>query len=288
MTIITTPQDKASNLARVVNLPEIYLKREDLHPYGSHKGRSIPPMIEHYYSLGEREFVISSSGNAALAASLKILELPETNLTIFVGNHISPKKLKRLRDLENDRVRILIKERPVQALTQAVEAGARSLRQSTDDLALVGYQGLAKELAEIPDLSAIFIGTSSGTTAQALAEYFLKEKLPIQVHVIQTSSCHPISDGFENYDGDEEVSIADAIVDRTAKRKNVLVPLIQETGGNGWFASNEDISAAQELVSKHADLEISPNSALSIVGAMLAAYRGWPINGPVACIICGE
>ncbi len=288
MTTITTPQNKASNLAKAIDLPEIYLKREDLHPYGSHKGRSIPPMIDHYYGTGKREFVISSSGNAALAAALKILELPEGNLTIFVGNHISPKKLKRLRGLENDRVRILIKERPVQALTQAVEAGAQSLRQSTDDLALAGYRDLAKELAEIPDLSAVFIGTSSGTTAQALSEYFLKEKLPIQVHVVQTSSCHPISDGFETYDGEEETSLADAIVDRTAKRKDVLVPLIKKTGGNGWFANNEDIIAAQELVSKHAGLEISTNSALSVAGAMQAAYRGWPIKGSIACVICGE
>jgi threonine dehydratase len=171
---------------------------------------------------------------------------------------------------------------------QASEEGARSLRQSTDDLALIGYKSLAEELAKIPNLAAIFIGTSSGTTAQALAQYFMDLKTSIQIHIVQTSSCHPLSDAFETFDGEDEQSIANAIVDKTARRKDALIPLIKKTGGYGWFATNDEIRAAQELVKKHAGFEISANSALSIVGAMEAAYRSWPVNGAVVCMICGD
>jgi threonine dehydratase len=294
------------DLAVALNLPEIYFKREDLHPYGSHKGRSIPVMIDTYLSQGKTHFAISSSGNAALAAAIyvqeKNREIDHTivsenthkirdqknfiTLDIFVGNHIAHHKLEKLMAHTDTHIRILKKERPLQALTHAIADGATSLRQSTDDTALIGYDSLAQEL--IGKAGTIFIGTSSGTTAQALAHYFLKKKHPIQVHIVQTSSCHPLSDVFDSYDGPEEVSEADAITDIIARRKVALIPLIQTTGGSGWVATNNDIETAKILVKKHADLDISNNSALSVVGAMHAVYAGYELRGPVVCLICGE
>lgn len=300
-----TPLEKYPKLATTIGVTDLYFKREDLHKYGSHKGRSIPVMIDHYYAAGDRSFAISSSGNAALAAALYVQEKNQSGQTltldIFVGNHVSPIKLEKIRSISeksNGAIRLLIKERPIQALTQATQDGARSLRQSTDDEALVGYKSLAEELmaqvypeqkdAQAKKISALFIGTSSGTTAQALADYFIKNKVPIQVHIVQTSSCHPLSDAFETYDGPDERSIADAITDITGHRKSALIPLIEKTGGKGWTATNEDVEVAQELVRTNTDLEISTNSALSVVGAMKAAYVGHEIDGAVVCMICGE
>lgn len=287
-----TPHEYHQRLAQTIGVSDLYFKREDLHPYCSHKGRSIPLMIHLYCEKGDREFAISSSGNAALAAALYVKELnvkaKYLQLDIFVGNNVARHKLEKLKDLADEHVRILIKERPLQALTQAIQEGKRSLRQSTDDTALIGYESLAKELSEIKNVGAVFIGASSGTTAQALSEYFLKNKLPIQVHIIQTSSCHPIADAFETVGIPDEKSIADAIVDQTAYRKDKLVRLIRKTGGRGWLATNENILAARDLALKHTGLEISTNSALSIVGAMQAAYLGYEIKGAIVCMICGE
>lgn len=294
---MSTPLEKYPKLASAIGVADLHFKREDLHPYGSHKGRSIPVMIDHYYENGDRRFAISSSGNAALAAALHVQKLNQADpknvvdLDIFIGQHAAPHKAEKLRALADDHIRILVKERPLQALTMAVQEGVRSLRQSTDDEALVGYGSLAEELAASArkeKIGAVFIGTSSGTTAQALAEYFLKHKSGVQIHIVQTSSCHPIADGFENYDGPDEKSIADAIVDQTAQRKSVLVPLIEKTGGRAWVAMNDDIDAAQEFVAKHTGLEISTNSALSVVGAMKAAYVGHKIDGAAVCVIGGD
>lgn len=288
-----TPQEKYPDLGSIIGLDNIYLKREDINPYGSHKGRSIPVMIDHYYDMGDRYFAISSSGNAALAAAIHIKNINETvsekiKLDIYIGNRIAKHKLEKLEQFANDNIRILIKENPIQALNQATQQGIRSLRQSTDDKALDGYSSLAEELSQIKNLGAIFIGTSSGTTAQALANYFLEKKLPVQIHIVQTSSCHPLVDSFESADVPDEISIADAIVDRTAHRKNALIPLIQKTKGRGWFASNDDIRSAQNITSKYTGLDISTNSALSIVGAMKAAEIGYEIDGAIVCMICGE
>ena len=291
-----TPTEKYPDLAKALNLDVLYFKREDLHPYGSHKGRSIPAMIDHYYKTGDRNFALSSSGNASLAAALysktmnsKVRdEKDKISLEIFVSNNISPHKFEKLKQLAYGHMRVLTKERPLQALTQAVSEGARSLRQSNDDEALVGYESLAKELAEVKDLGAVFIGTSSGTTAQALAEYFLKNKIKAQVHIVQTSSCHPMAEAFETYEGPNEKSTADAIVDIIAQRKTKLIELIKKTGGKGWFASNEEIRTAQELTLTNTGLEISTNSALSVVGSMKAAYIGYEIKGAIVCLICGD
>jgi len=298
-----TPLEQYREAARIIGVDKLYFKREDLHPYGSHKGRSIPVMVETYAAKGDRSFAITGSGNAAFAAALFVHEwnaglLAGQNasqnasgpldLTVYVGNHIAPHKAMRLKALEDGHIRVLIKERPLQALTQAVGEGVRSLRQSTDDAALAGYASLAQELAEEKNIGAVFIGTSSGTTAQALAAYFNKNKSSIQVHIVQTPSCHPMAEEFEPYDGPDEESIADAIVDKTAYRKAALLPLIDKTGGRGWVVTNEEISAAQELSLTYADLDISTNSALSVAGAMKAAAMRWEFPGAVVCMICGE
>jgi len=288
-----TPIEKYPKLAQAIGISDLYFKREDLHKYGSHKGRSIPFMIDYYREKSEYHFAISSSGNAALAAMLHAKELNSKNkktidLDVFVSNNIVASKLERIKALEDENIRILKKERPLQALTQSIQDGKRSLRHSTDNIALVGYESLAIELEKIPDIGAVFIGTSSGTTAQALAEYFIKNNLPIQVHIVQTSSCHPIAEAFEAFDIPDEKSTADAIVDQTAYRKNDLIKLIGKTGGRGWLATNENIRTAQELTAKNTGIEISPNGALSVVGAMQAVYLGYEIKGAIVCLICGR
>lgn len=286
-----TPQEKQPRLATAMGIKELYFKREDLHPYGSHKGRSIPPMIDRYLDAGDKRFAISSSGNAALAAAMYTNELnrkyqENINLQIFIGNHIKDSKLAKLKALEDKNITIFKKERPLQALLQASEEGIRSLRQSNDDTALLGYESLAQELSEIKDLAAIFLGASSGTTAQALAQYFSGKN--VEIHIVQTSSCHPLADAFDSFSIPQEKSLADAIIDQTAHRKNTLIPLIKKTGGKGWLATNSDIETALELVAKHSNIKISQNSALSVVGAMQATYSGQEMTGTIVCLICGD
>jgi threonine synthase len=284
-----TPLEKYPDLGKAMGLSvDLYFKREDLHPYGSHKGRSIPVMMDHYVAAGDSRFAISSSGNAGLAAALHAKGLnagrPEDpiSLDVFIGQKAVEYKADRLKELADDNIRVLIKERPLQAVTMAANEGVRSLRQSTDDVALRGYESLVEEVSVLKKVGAVFIGTSSGTTAQALAARF-------PTHAVQTSSCHPIVDAFETYDGPDEPSIADAISDITVVRKLVLVPLMKKSGGRGWVVTNEEIEAAQDMVAEHCDgLEISTNSALSVAAAIKAASIGVEFDGPVVCMICGE
>lgn len=289
-----TKNEPQPKLAQALQIKDLFFKREDLHPYGSHKGRSIPVMIDTYVSKGQTHFAVSSSGNAALAAAFYIYKLNASRtspitLDILVGQRISTKKLRKLEQFKNEHIRITMHDRPLQTLfTMTQDCKVQGLRQSSDPYATVGYHELGSELLEIENLKAVFIGTSSGTTAQGLLEYFAEKNAPVEVHIVQTSSCHPISDAFVDHQIIDEVSIANAIIDNRAQRKEILVPLIEKSGGSGWIASNEQIVAAQEMALKHADLEISTNSALSVAGLMQAVYTGKTWSGPVACVICGD
>jgi len=286
-----TPQDGHPELAKDLGLPDLFLKREDLHPLGSHKGRSIPVMIDEYARRGEKKFSISSSGNAAIAAALYVKEKNKSgaglSLEIFIGQNIPESKKTAVVSLADKNIKISEKERPLKALLDAVRLGARSLRQSTDDLALIGYESLAQELAEIPNLSAVFIATSSGTTAESLGGFFLARKNPPQIHIVQTSSCHPMAVIFDERKDLEEKSAANAIADKVAHRREKVMAVVSATKGFGWIVSNEEIKAAQEKLAPFG-VVTTPNGALSLAGLVRALSAGRKFSGSVVCIIGGK
>ncbi|HEY9481114.1 MAG TPA: PLP-dependent lyase/thiolase [Candidatus Paceibacterota bacterium] len=294
-----TPQIEVPELAKEVGVPRLFLKREDLHQYGSHKGRSIPHMIDVYTAQGNRDFVISSSGNAALAALRHIqkrndalidpknLEKDRVTLEIILGERVSSEKRARIeREIRaGDPITVVEHPRPLQALFAAVKGRRKtSLRQSTDDLALEGYESLAEELSHTPDLSAVFIPASSGTAAQAVARNFGERA---QVHFVQTGQRHPLS---ETWDAVLEggISLADAIVDVVAHRKAALEAEIRKTGGRGWTVTNEEISRAQALLRDKANVEVTGNGALALAGLLRALSQGAKFSGAVVCVITGR
>lgn len=296
-----TIQTPFPQLAKAIGLDcELYFKREDLHKYGSHKGRSIPAMIKKYFKDDNiTNFVISSSGNAALAAIYAVEAHNKNNpnnikLTVFVGKKIDPKKLKLLTATINDpNVTLQQVERPKQQAFQVDKSGgAEFLRQSTDDLALQGYYELAEELNKIPNLQAIFIPTSSGTTAQALGEAFANLEQNPQIHVVQTDFCHPIAEEF-NGSGMTNASlsqgsIASAIVDKIAHRKDKVISVIKDSHGSGWIVNDEEIKQARQITRETTKIDISPNSALSVAGVKKAIENGWQWDGVVVCLITGR
>lgn len=291
-----TKQQEFPSLSKALGVSGVYLKREDLHTYGSHKGRSIPLMIKTYAKEGKTHFAISSSGNAALAAVLATNAHNQNNpekqihLTVFVGKQIETKKLDFIKKhIITDQITLEQVDRPKQEAFQLEKTGDTvNLRQSTDDTALVGYEDLAVELSKIPNLKAVFIPTSSGTTAQGIGQVFQQLKLPIQLHIVQTPACHPIADALGAEQVDASTSIAGAIVDKVAHRKQAVVDLVQTSNGAGWIVSDRDIETACKLTKEKTGVAISYNSALSVAGLQKAIAHGFSWDGPVAVLICGR
>lgn len=304
-----TPQQSYPLLAKALGIGEVYLKREDLHPYGSHKGRSIPHMIKTYAKRdGIVDFVISSSGNAALAAMHTVekhnLNNPDSpiSLVVFVGEKIPKEKFNAIQSGIMDQISHITVEQVDRPKQTAFQLGKKKdtiyLRQSTDDLALEGYRELADELIKIPNLTAVFIPTSSGTTAEALGKAFEEIQKPIAIHIVQTEACHPIVDEIKKsehakehnrkFEEKKNISIAGAIVDRVAHRKKKVAAVIEKTNGAGWIVSDEEITDAMRIIKKTTGIEISPNSALSIAGLRQAIEQRWKPAGTVACLITGK
>ncbi|HVU06264.1 MAG TPA: PLP-dependent lyase/thiolase [Candidatus Paceibacterota bacterium] len=297
-----TPQTEAPEIAKELGLDRLYFKREDLHPYGSHKGRSIPVMIDLKIAEGKKDFAISSSGNAALAAVRHIQERNVNGdgltLSILVGEKMNPAKRKALMDeIKDPAITIEETPRPLQALFRLIQGGGKeSLRQSTDDAALVGYTELAMEMDATPGLSAVFIGTSSGTTAEALAKHFIERwqkddkdgagPVP-QVHIVQTSGNSPLAREFSAEESEPEISLADAIVDKAVNRKGAVVEAIKGTGGTGWIVSNADIARAIALLKKEG-IAATANGALGLAGLIRAINKGAHFRGSVVCIVTGK
>jgi threonine dehydratase len=300
-----TPQIPVPELAEQLGLTtELWLKREDLHHYSSHKGRSIPLMITEYFKKqGFKKFAISSSGNAALAAITAIQTHNKSkpndplSLIIFVGQKIDQNKLSSLKQtIADQHITIEQTDNPKQAAVKASqEADVKLLRQSSDDLALRGYAELSKELAKIENLSAVFIPTSSGTTAQGLDLGFKLSNLKVEIHVVQTPNCHPIVDTIYNKQGKDIVhtddttpSLASSIVDNVGLRKEKVAEAVIESSGNGWIITNEEINNILELTKKTLHFPISATSALSLAALSQAVKNNRTFSGPVVCLITGK
>lgn len=299
-----TPQLPVPELAKKLGLNvELWLKREDLHHYHSHKGRAIPLMINEYAKRqGFKKFVISSSGNAALAALIAIQTHNKSRpqdpltLTIFVGQKINPKKLQHLQhEISDIHITISQVDEPKQAAFQASQTeGTKLLRQSTDDLALRGYNELAQEISRIENLSAVFIPTSSGTTAQGLHLGFKQNNYKTQIHIAQTSSCHPLVDDFYTSQNipspttPSETSLAGAIVDQVAHRKIQVTEALVESQGYAWIITNEELQTTMSLVKSTLNIILSPNSTLGIAALIQAQKNNRTFSGPVVCLITGN
>ncbi|MFA6105269.1 MAG: PLP-dependent lyase/thiolase [Patescibacteria group bacterium] len=297
-----TPQKPMPNLAKALGLKnEVWFKFENKHHLGSHKGRSIPRMIEEYLEKKVTSFVISSSGNAALAALLTVVahnkNKPTSTLSlkIYVGEGVTKDKLLTLQSKQDSCISIEQVKNPKQsALNFSKESGATWLRGSTDPLALIGYRSLSEELLKIENLSAVFLAASSGTAAEGIMSGFNAAHTNPELHIVQTDSCHPIINYLlENQNQTVPKvslnnSLADAIIDKVGHRKESVTKAIINSNGAGWIASDAQINEAIELVKKETGEKISPNSALSVVGLKEAVLSGRKWKGPVACIIGGD
>jgi len=292
----TTELQEVPRLAKELGLLKLYLKREDKHPYGSQKGRSIPYLIDLYTKEGFEKFAISSSGNAALAAGLYIKEKNKSienpiSLEIFIGEKIDSAKEKFLRErLTDTNIKIVKTERPKQELIKKTAGGdVKSLRQSTDENALVGYFDLASELILVEGLSDIFVGASSGTASEGIATGLFQKHSHISHHIVQTTRCHTLAQAvFPKKVWETEESIAGAIVDNIGYRKERVAKYVKKSKGGAWVVSNQEIKSAIDLLKKTEKIELTSNGILSVAGLIQAINEGKKFKGTVACVAGGK
>lgn len=289
-----TEQKKYPELAQKLNLPEVWIKHEYFNESGSHKIRLLSYLFKKYITQGEKNFVISSSGNAAIAACyyLKKINNPQINLMVFVPPAMDSKKWKRLQSAKNNSFQIKIKKTKKakqEAFKFSQETGAIFLRGSTEPQAEQAYIGLGEEIGRIPNLQAIFIPTSSGITSLGIFESFQKMNKNTEIHIVQTEKIHPLAQNFDQEFKSKNKSLAKAIVDKTAKRKMDVIRAVQESAGWAWVISDKELKKAKKIIEINTDLaKIGYDSLLSVAGLLKAQKNNWKFNKAVCCLFTGE
>ena len=266
---------------------DVTFKHEQTNPNGSFKDRSLAYQLSHYLSEGKRSFVISSSGNAAISAAA-YARLKGLELTVFVAEKINRQKLAKLESLQNKQIKLIKSKQPKSDAIKFAGANAVvNLRGSVDEHAVMGFKTVAYELLDkFPSLDSVFVACSSGTSATGIALGFKEaNRTDVQLHICQTGYIHPIAKEFDTNFKEEEDSMADAIVDRVARRKNKLIELVKASGGSGWVITDTGLRLAHEAANQKGSLKgMSYNSLLPLAGLRKALVSGFNLKNPVVIL----
>ena len=209
---------------------EVYLKREDKNITGSAKDRAIPLQVENLIKLGFTKAAISSSGNAAISAGYYCSQ-NHIHLTAFLSPKTSKSKLKLI-----SANFIAITDTPISDAFKFSKNNAYFLRQSTDSIAMIGYQSIATELlVQCPQISSIFIPVGSGTTLLGISKILPSS---VKIFAVQPASHCPIASHFDNNFIPESQTKTDALSVKFLPLKNEVISACY----SGIVVQDDDIS----------------------------------------------
>lgn len=249
----------------------VYYKLEDENVTGSVKSRGMCWQVHDLLTKGVNHAVISSSGNAAVAFAYYCKEAGITAY-VFVPINIESYRLERLQRYTSNITRTADALNKAQEFAR--EKGFAFVRQSTDDNATKGYEGLYDELSlQLRDQNirmdevSIFFPVSSGTTVAGFytgAQKSGSELFP-QIHIVQSQAVHPLAYQFDFDVKRKSQSVVTGIVARETERGEFVVNVIHSTGGSGWVVPDT-------LVRKmHHELEAELRRTVSMEGALARA-----------------
>jgi threonine synthase len=237
-----TPMEDAPALAEWCGVDQLLVKREDQNPTGSHKDRGAVEQVKRCVAERRRVAVISSSGNAALAAAT--YARPED---ITVVALISPlTEMARAQQVIDAGARVVVTLKPINYSRQLSRIYRwPDLRPSLSPDALRGFRRLGQELArELENGGALFAYASSGTTFEAVGEVLAEEGRDIALHPVQAGLVNGLSRLFDR-PGDGRRSMVGDLGVKTSPRASRVAELVRTSGGEAWWAADDMITAAR-------------------------------------------
>jgi threonine synthase len=271
---------------------ELYLKREDLNPCGSHKARSLAYQVSLALQRGERDLIISSSGNAAVAAAA-YSALAGIRLHAFVAPGTHPVKLAELLHLG---ARVIVSTRALNAAKRAALAtGFTNLRPSTNDASIEGFKSIALELYEqVGTLDALFTFVSSGSSFCGIGRAYRQLcalgclDQPPRLFAVRAAAGgetapESFSAGAEMLSGmtgrPGELGV------RRSRRSTEIAALASWSGGGVVEVDGEETAGALAALN-HCGIDTSLEGAAALAAAMRLARDG--LRGRVAVILTGH
>ncbi len=276
------------NINKIYNTNHLYFKREDENQTGSLKGRSLAYQVSLAKQNGKKELVISTSGNAGIAAAAYCAQAG-IKLYIFISPETEKAKIIEMQKYNP----IIIKSKKAIRLANYLSARYKieNLRPSTNNSSIEGFKSIAFEIFEkLGEIDALFTYVTSGSSFVGIgrAYRYLQEigeikKMP-KLFAVQSGEISSIADEFKKI-VKQEKSKAGRLGIKNTKRKNEILELINLSGGSGIYIKDEEIQKATKLLEDNS-IYTSQEGCASFAAIIREKNKG-NFDKPV-CVLSGK
>ncbi|AYQ56289.1 Threonine synthase [Bathymodiolus thermophilus thioautotrophic gill symbiont] len=289
-------------LIRLENIPallgkkvDIYVKYEGLNPTGSFKDRGMTMAVTKAVEAGSKAIICASTGNTSASAAAYAARAGIKAFVLIPEGKIALGKLAQA--MIHGAVIIQIKgnfDDGMRLVKEVADHAPVSIVNSINPFRLQGQKTAAfeiiEELGEAPDYHCLPVGNAGNISAHWIGytEYHQEGKANNTPRMVgyQAAGSAPFAKG-EMIDNPE--TIATAI--RIGHPQSWDLAHKVEKESNGWFdaISDDDILAAQKLLTEKEGIFCEPASATSLAGAMLDIKSGKiPEGSKIVCTLTGH
>ncbi|MDF1497886.1 MAG: pyridoxal-phosphate dependent enzyme [Patescibacteria group bacterium] len=270
------------------NINYLYFKREDENLTGSLKERSLAYQVSLAKQNGKKELVISTSGNAGIAAAAYCQE-SGIKLYVFISIETEKAKIAQMQKYNP----IIIKSKKAIRLANYLSAKYKieNLRPSINDSSIEGFKSIAFEIFEkLEEVDALFTYVTSGSSFVGIARAYkyLKDageikKIP-KLFAVQSGEIFSVAEEFGKIDKKENSSAGKLGVKNT-KRKNEIIEFIKLSKGSGIYINDKEIKEARKLLEKN-NIYTSPEGCASFAAIIKEEKKN--NFDKVVCILSGK
>lgn len=254
---------------KLLNINHLYFKREDENKTGSLKDRSLAYQISLARQNNKKALVISTSGNAGIAAAAYCREA-KIKLFIFISPETEKAKIAEAQKYDP----IIIRSKKAIRLANYLSAKYKieNLRPSVNDSSIEGFKSIAFEIFEnLGEVEAIFTFTTSGSSFVGIGrayKYLLENKEIKKIPKLYAVQGEAGKLGIKN-----------------TRRKKEILELIKLSGGNGIYVDEEEIEKAKNILEEN-NIFTSPEGQASFAAAVKANEKNK--FKKVVCILSGK
>jgi len=291
-----TPLIRLNNISRALGKhTEIYVKFEGLNPTGSFKDRGMTMAVTKAVEEGSRAIICASTGNTSASAAAYAARAGISCFVLIPEGKIALGKLAQA--MIHGAVVIQIQgnfDAGMQIVKEVANEAPVTIVNSINPYRLQGQKTAAfeiiEELGSAPDFHCLPVGNAGNITAHWIgyceyADHGICNNRPVMVGY-QAAGAAPFILG-KMIDNPETVATAIRIGHPQSWEKAWQA----QKDSNGWFEkfSDQEILAAQKLLSQKEGIFCEPASATSLAGAMHDIRHGKiPEDSRVVCTLTGH
>lgn len=291
-----TPLIKLNNIPNILKKDiNLYIKYEGLNPTGSFKDRGMTMAVTNAFENDAKAIICASTGNTSAAAAAYAARAGIKSFVIIPEGKIALGKLAQAM-IHGSKI-IQIKgnfDDGMQIVKDISKHAPVAIVNSINPFRIQGQKTIAfeiiEELQDAPDYHCLPVGNAGNITAHWMGYKEYKDdnksnKTPVMIGY-QAKGAAPFIKG-EKINKPE--TIATAIRIGNPQSWDHAIAAIKES--NGWFDcySDEDILAAQKMLTEKEGIFCEPASAISIAGAIRDITAGKIKEGStIVCTLTGH